>query len=87
MEMLHKNGTSLEDYNYENIHIMDILRDQMADVDFMGMSVSFYMKYEICIYVNGSPYFDVEGDKKILLQINELFIFLMLSRPLFVAEN
>ena len=40
MEMLHKNGTSLEDYNYENIHIMDILRDQMADVDFMGMSVS-----------------------------------------------
>ena len=45
MEMLHKNGTSLEDYNYENIHIMDILRDQMADVDFMGMSVSF--KYEM----------------------------------------
>ena len=45
MEMLHKNGTSLEDYNYENIHIMDILRDQMADVDFMGMSVS--IKYEM----------------------------------------
>ena len=81
MEMLHKNGTSLEDYNYENIHIMDILRDQMADVDFMGMSVSSYVKYEMSLY------FDVEWDKKIPLQINELFIFLMLFRPLFVAEN
>ena len=40
MDVLAKNGTSLEDYNYENIHIMAMILDEIAKVQFMGMSVS-----------------------------------------------
>ena len=45
MDMLAKNGTSLEDYNYENIHIMQEILDQIAKVNFMGMSVSCILYY------------------------------------------
>ena len=32
-------GTSLEDYNYENQAIADIIKNEIGDVQFMGMSV------------------------------------------------
>ena len=41
MTELAMNGTSLEDYNYENIHIMAMILDEIAKVQFMGMSVSY----------------------------------------------
>ena len=34
-------GTSLEEYNYENQAIADIILSEIADVHFMGMSVSY----------------------------------------------
>lgn len=40
MTTLAANGTSLEDYNYENKNIADIILNEIADVQFMGMSVS-----------------------------------------------
>lgn len=40
MTKLATNGTSLDDYNYENKHIASIILDEIADVQFMGMSVS-----------------------------------------------
>jgi len=33
-------GKSLEDYNYENEMIADIILNEIADVQFTGMSVS-----------------------------------------------
>ena len=33
-------GKTLEDYNYENEDIADIILSEIADVQFMGMSVS-----------------------------------------------
>ena len=33
-------GKTLEDYNYENQMIADIILNEIADVQFMGMSVS-----------------------------------------------
>ena len=35
-------GKTLEDYNYENEMIADIILNEIADVQFMGMSVSLY---------------------------------------------
>ena len=35
-------GTSLEDYNYENQAIADIIKSEIGDVQFMGMSVRIY---------------------------------------------
>ena len=40
MTELAMNGTSLEDYNYENKYVMKEILDQIAKVNFMGMSVS-----------------------------------------------
>lgn len=39
MAKLAKEGTSLEDYNYENQQIADIILNEIGDVQFMGMSV------------------------------------------------
>ena len=41
MAKLEADGTSLEDYNYENQAIAHIILNEIADVQFMGMSVSF----------------------------------------------
>jgi len=40
MARLVSNGTSLEDYNYENQAIADIIKNEIGDVQFMGMSGS-----------------------------------------------
>merc|ERR1719412_449894 len=40
MTELAMNGTSLEDYNYENKYVMKEILDQIAKVNFMGMSGS-----------------------------------------------
>ena len=37
-------GKTLEDYNYENEDIADIILSEIADVQFMGMSVSWGSK-------------------------------------------
>ena len=39
MSRLQSQGTSLEEYNYENQEIADIILSEIADVQFMGMSV------------------------------------------------
>ena len=41
MARLAANGTSLEDYNYENQAIADIIKNEIGDVQFMGMSVRY----------------------------------------------
>ena len=39
MSRLESNGTSLEEYNYENQAIAEIIKNEIGDVQFMGMSV------------------------------------------------
>ena len=41
-------GTSLEDYNYENQAIADIIKNEIGDVQFMGMSVRRRKKNNKC---------------------------------------
>jgi hypothetical protein len=38
-------GRTLEDYNYENENIANIILNEIADVQFMGMSVSAKFNY------------------------------------------
>ena len=48
MSRLESNGTSLEEYNYENQAIAEIIKNEIGDVQFMGMSVKnfkFYIHY------------------------------------------
>ena len=45
MARLATNGTSLEDYNYENQAIADIIKNEIGDVQFMGMSVRYSNLY------------------------------------------
>ena len=40
-------GTSLEDYNYENQAIADIIKSEIGDVQFMGMSVRIYFSINV----------------------------------------
>ena len=40
MMKLSKTGQTLEDYNYQNEGIADIILNEIADVQFKGMSVS-----------------------------------------------
>jgi hypothetical protein len=40
-------GKTLEDYNYENEMIADIILNEIADVQFMGMSVSLFFNGRI----------------------------------------
>ena len=43
---LSKTGRSLEDYNYQNEGIADIILNEIADLQFKGMSVSpFYNQF------------------------------------------
>ena len=40
MRKLSKTGETLEDYNYQNEGIADIILNEIADLQFKGMSVS-----------------------------------------------
>ncbi len=43
MMKLAKTGETLEDYNYENKDIADQILNEIADLQFMGMSVRIYL--------------------------------------------